>query len=824
MALQFLAEQCLRLGVGLRSQPPTEHSSWRAFSCKYDQLVDLLAPQLIEAVAEMFVRKGDIISELYTQTVAMHSSAIRAFAPRLPPATKNVQITVERRMHNMIFDHSSGGRNDQYNMLVGKDISKGTYFPSLLRQPLVTASRLPRSFCFNAAPCFFDRWPSWHLLAPGAATPCWVCPGHLDIVQVYIFLAEPVLVTEIAITIRHGVSDATSPHRVEIYAGPYLDSTVLALQTSLPRCEDGTRLLYRLASLNTECSLASISLEPHALPAVNSRVVHCTFHGIPDAYMTLGQIEVIGAITTPSQTVSECQSEMAAHLEAQDAARRDYHNILMRRVAPPMDLTEALELEVLRLRAAVTPAQRDAEIRRMQVEGGTDRYNIFAHTPNLEIDIGDAKKTKDGWHWGKLLGQSASAEQKASGADSEIAKQKVLFQTAVDLLKRHSELRHWQIHVSLARSWAFRRQCAALTVRQIEGFSSLAIWPEAGLLLSSVQTASSSSPPESLLYPQDLVLENDAGWHAPAGCTKADFYIVLPRVASVMCIRLCPGNIPYDTDLPSVELAVGSVLTDLVECKISRVVHHKNGEVDFHLHNSVVGSVISLTMSINTPVCTQNLQKLDHVKMGPWYVEQTANGFSHVEVTIPQTTAVSSGPVPQPHHISARDASPPHAESQNRVLRSRRVAILGKFVAVPEMAAFTETERRQHFQIMQARPPTARQIHRPVQQRVNERLIELHFHRVVIRGFSITVAHGEAGPESQVRLLDVTITVCEGEGPSPADQRQISLGRFHVPKTSVDKRLFFDFSEVSNVIKCSFEFSASYGSLCSSMGIISVYC
>ena len=60
----------------------------------------------------------------------------------------------------------------------------------------------------------------------------------------YIFLAEPVLVHEIVLTIRHGVSDATSPHRMEVYAGPSLDTTQLALQTTIPRCEDGTRLVY----------------------------------------------------------------------------------------------------------------------------------------------------------------------------------------------------------------------------------------------------------------------------------------------------------------------------------------------------------------------------------------------------------------------------------------------------------------------------------------------------------------------------------------------------------------------------------------------------
>jgi len=259
MCLQVLAEQCRRLGVGLIASPPSEEP-WPCLDCNYKELFQIMAPNLVEAAAEMFVRKGDVLSELYTQTAAMHSSAIRAFAPRLPAATKNLQITVERRMHNMVFDHSTGGRHDQYNMLVGKGLSKGQYFPSLLAQPLKSVSRLPRCSIFSAVPCFFQNWSTVHLLSPGACTPAWVCPGELDIVQVigiipfiacasdmtflhhlscqvYMYLAEPAMVTEVAITIRTGMSDLVSPAKMEVYSGPALDQTSLALSCSIPRCE-----------------------------------------------------------------------------------------------------------------------------------------------------------------------------------------------------------------------------------------------------------------------------------------------------------------------------------------------------------------------------------------------------------------------------------------------------------------------------------------------------------------------------------------------------------------------------------------------------------
>merc|ERR1711871_1375848 len=99
------------------------------------------------------------------------------------------------------------------------------------------------------------------------------------------------------------------------------------------------------------------------------------------------------------------------------------------------------------------------------------------------------------------------------------------------------------------------RQSAALAARDHKGpLTSLALWPDSGLLLAKVPTAGGSLCAESLLYPSGLLPPGSPGWAAPEGCAKADLHIVLPRMASIMAVQLCPGSVPYGCDLPNVKV------------------------------------------------------------------------------------------------------------------------------------------------------------------------------------------------------------------------------------------------------------------------------
>ncbi|OHS94372.1 hypothetical protein TRFO_39457 [Tritrichomonas foetus] len=72
--------------------------------------LDITHPELIfdklitEFLAVRFVETGNIISKLYTNTNAIKSNAIRAFAPNLINNSIDASISVKRRVHNVIND------------------------------------------------------------------------------------------------------------------------------------------------------------------------------------------------------------------------------------------------------------------------------------------------------------------------------------------------------------------------------------------------------------------------------------------------------------------------------------------------------------------------------------------------------------------------------------------------------------------------------------------------------------------------------------------------------------------------------------------------
>lgn len=104
------------------------------------------------------------------------------------------------------------------------------------------------------------------------------------------------------------------------------------------------------------------------------------------------------------------------------------------------------------------------------------------------------------------------------------------------------------------------------------------------------------------------------------------------------------------------------------------------------------------------------------------------------------------------------------------------------------------------------------------------------------------VLHGEFGPLAQVvvplaalidwlkwalqvRALDITLFSLEGDSMSKnVVEKRVYAGRFHVPKVSHEQKLFFDFAQVGNVVRCVAEYVASYGVYPCTVGSISLHC
>lgn len=247
---------------------------------------------LLLKVAEMFIQNGDVCSTLSTNTVAMHTSHIREFAQHLPLAPNNTKIIVERRIQNTLFDKT---RNACYEMFLG--MNWDIYFPSLKQTNFRYVTPYP-SFIFKGIPCMYSMNEEVTLLKT-TTKYAWVCPKDYDFVEINLFLPFFCRVTELALTVRHGLNDLSSPLRMDVFVGRYLDKCAVAFQgLIIPRCEDNTKLLYSLAAVGGTNNLApegTLYDYYGKLDASDMRIVRIILNGISaGANMTMGSIQLFG--------------------------------------------------------------------------------------------------------------------------------------------------------------------------------------------------------------------------------------------------------------------------------------------------------------------------------------------------------------------------------------------------------------------------------------------------------------------------------------------------------------------------------------------------
>ena len=150
----------------------------------------------------------------------------------------------------------------------------------------------------------------------------------------------------------------------------------------------------------------------------------------------LGQLEVLGAIQPPpvlSTTESLAQRSTSI---GSDAAKSKYQELLTAR-PPPVNLGQALELEVARLHGGLLPSQRRSFL--TSRGGSEEAYLVTAHIPSGH-EAGDARKAKGGWSFTKLLQGGSGATPELEYDPSENARQQALCQEAVALLRSHAQV------------------------------------------------------------------------------------------------------------------------------------------------------------------------------------------------------------------------------------------------------------------------------------------------------------------------------------------------------------------------------------------------
>jgi hypothetical protein len=156
----------------------------------------------------------------------------------------------------------------------------------------------PSAFIFKTIPSEIEkltRKPEDDLLH--SSPLCLIAPRDHDFIELHIYLPNYFRLMEMAITVRHGVSDVTSPAKMDVFCGTHLDDCVMAFQELvIPRCDDNTKLLYvlppQISGIRQNTTL--YDFEDMTI-SMHMRVIRMVLYGIPPGIcMTLGQVQIFG--------------------------------------------------------------------------------------------------------------------------------------------------------------------------------------------------------------------------------------------------------------------------------------------------------------------------------------------------------------------------------------------------------------------------------------------------------------------------------------------------------------------------------------------------
>ncbi|URE26923.1 SacI domain [Musa troglodytarum] len=292
---------------------PCKGKPWKRFDMSFDRFKSstVLAP--VNQLADLFLLAGDIHATLYTGSKAMHSHILNIFNDdggkfSKFSAAQNVKITLQRRYQNVIVDSS---RQKQLEMFLGLRLFK--HLPSIPMHPLKVLSR-PSGCFLKPIPTVLPTTDNGSsLLSFKKKNQIWVCPPAADVVELFIYLAEPGHVCEILLTISHGADDSTYPATVDVRTGCSIDGLKLVLEGAcIPRSPDGTNVSIPLTGKVDSKDLAVTGKSSHAqegsyLPLLFdyeelegelnflTRIIALTFYpSVPGRPVTLGEIEVLG--------------------------------------------------------------------------------------------------------------------------------------------------------------------------------------------------------------------------------------------------------------------------------------------------------------------------------------------------------------------------------------------------------------------------------------------------------------------------------------------------------------------------------------------------
>ncbi|XP_047334553.1 probable phosphoinositide phosphatase SAC9 isoform X2 [Impatiens glandulifera] len=318
---------------------PCPDKPWKRFDMTFEEFKRSTILSPVSQLADLFLLAGDIHATLYTGSKAMHSQILSIFSEETGKfkqfsAAQNMKITLQRRYKNAVVDSS---RQKQLEMFLGLKLFK--HLPSLPLQPLHVLSRPPA--------CLLKPVPSMFQASDGGASLLsfrrkdliWVGPQAADVLEMFIYLAEPCHACQLLITVSHGVDDSSFPSTVDVRTGRYLDGLKLVAEgVFIPQCAHGTNILIPLPGpISAEdMAVTGAGARLHAQDTASrsilyeyeelegeldflTRVVALTFYPAVSGKspLTLGEVEILG-VSLPWKQILENDATSTRFHEIED--------------------------------------------------------------------------------------------------------------------------------------------------------------------------------------------------------------------------------------------------------------------------------------------------------------------------------------------------------------------------------------------------------------------------------------------------------------------------------------------------------------------------
>ncbi|KAI3986711.1 hypothetical protein MKX01_014249 [Papaver californicum] len=234
---------------------PCPDKPWKRFNMTFEEFKRSTILSPVSQLDDLFLLAGDIHATLYTGSRAMHSKILS------------------------IFNEETGGKFKQFsaaqNTLQTSPITCNSSFKSF-----IPSSRPSACFLKQVTTVFPSSTNESNLLSFKKKDLIWVCPQAADVVELFVYLAEPCHVCQLLLTISHGADDSTFPATVDVRTGCDLDGLKLVhekVTLFLKRRE------YDFEELEGELDFLTRVVALTFYPAVRGKTP-----------LTIGEIEILG--------------------------------------------------------------------------------------------------------------------------------------------------------------------------------------------------------------------------------------------------------------------------------------------------------------------------------------------------------------------------------------------------------------------------------------------------------------------------------------------------------------------------------------------------